>query len=95
MLTEVLSRRLNHPEWGTPDLILIDGGQPQLTAALTATKFKLPVIALAKREEIIFTPRSHIRPPRTSPALHLLQHLRDEAHRFARSYHHQLRDKIN
>ena len=46
MLKQVLSRRLNHPEWGLPDLILIDGGKAQLNAALSLTK--IPVIALAK-----------------------------------------------
>jgi len=93
MLAEVVNRRLRHLEWGTPDLILVDGGKPQLSAILPLTS--IPLITLAKREEIIFTHQGPIKLPRTSSVLRLLQHLRDEAHRFAHSYHRKLRDKIN
>lgn len=92
MMTEVLQRRLNHPEWDLPDLILLDGGLPQLTAGSKTTQ--LPLITLAKRQETIFTPQGPLKLSRASPALKMLQHLRDEAHRFARSYHRQLRDVV-
>lgn len=82
-----------------PDVILIDGGKGQLNAAIDA--FKLLgidppcLISLAKREEEIFRPGDSepIRLGRHSPALRLLQYVRDEAHRFAQHYHHVLRHK--
>ena len=82
-----------------PGLILVDGGKPQLGAALAALKDAgvagIPVISLAKREEIIFTPdhRNGIRLDRTSPALKLVEHVRDEAHRFAIAFHRGRRTK--
>jgi excinuclease ABC subunit C len=93
MMAEILHRRFKHPEWNLPDLIVLDGGLPQLAVGLKATH--IPLITLAKRQEIIFTHQGPIQLPRTSPPLKLLQHLRDQAHRFARSYHRQLRDRIN
>ncbi len=88
-------------KWGLlPSLIVIDGGKGQLSAAWTVVKeFNLedvlPVIGLAKREEEIFMPgvKEPLLLERGSPALHLLQRVRDEAHRFAVSYHRQLRSK--
>ncbi len=81
-----------------PDLILIDGGKGQLAAACdTLQRFalRLPVIGLAKRFEHIFRPEdsSPIVLLPTSPVLHLLQHVRDEAHRFAIRYHRTLRGR--
>lgn len=82
-----------------PDIILIDGGKGQLSAAreaLAAFGVQVPcLISLAKREEEIFTLASQepIRLGRNSVALKLLQHARDEAHRFAQHYHHLLRGK--
>jgi excinuclease ABC subunit C len=81
-----------------PNLVVIDGGKGQLSAALAAMQaFDLPrvaVIALAKREEEVFVP--HRAEPivldRHSPGLQLLQRLRDEAHRFALGFHRQRRD---
>ncbi len=79
-----------------PDLILIDGGLGQLHAALAAFSrmdAKPPrVVSLAKRREEIFVQSRSLpyRLPRTSAALKLLQYARDEAHRFARNYHHLL-----
>ncbi len=93
MLKEVITRRLRHPEWGIPHLLLIDGGKAQLNSLLPLT-YHLPIIALAKREETIFTPKGTLNLPSDHPALHLLQAIRDEAHRFARSYHLKLRDTI-
>ena len=81
-----------------PDLALIDGGRGQLGAAHDALKEvglpELPVIALAKREEEVFLPgrADPVRLEPRSPALHLLQRVRDEAHRFAVGFHRQRRD---
>lgn len=80
-----------------PDVIVIDGGKGQLSAAAGAfdeLEFRPPMmIALAKKEEEIFALGCDepIRLPRRDPALRLLQSVRDEAHRFARHYHHVLR----
>ncbi|HUU36947.1 MAG TPA: excinuclease ABC subunit UvrC [Candidatus Desulfaltia sp.] len=82
-----------------PDLILVDGGKGQLQAAETALRelglTGLAVVSLAKKEEIVFTPKakSGLCIDRTSPALKLLQHIRDEAHRFAVSFHRRRREK--
>jgi excinuclease ABC subunit C len=82
----------------TPNLVVIDGGKGQLSAALAAMQaFDLPrvaVIALAKRAEEVFVPdrSGPIRLDRHSPGLQLLQQIRDEAHRFAIGYHRQRRD---
>jgi excinuclease ABC subunit C len=101
-LREVVRRRcVRLKEEGSrlPDLILVDGGKPQLAAALGALDDAgatgVPVISLAKREEIIFTPenRKGIRLDRTSPALKLIEHVRDEAHRFAVAFHRGRRAK--
>lgn len=80
-----------------PSLVVVDGGRGQLSAALTArdefTTRRVPIIALAKREEHVFT-EGNASPTvlsDRSPALHLLQSVRDEAHRFAVSYHRNLR----
>ncbi len=80
-----------------PDLILIDGGKGQLSAAYAALEelglSSLVAVGLAKREELIFT-RDRDEPlalPRSSPALLLLQQVRDEAHRFAVTFHRQAR----
>jgi len=81
-----------------PDLILIDGGKGQLAAAVSALEelqVKTPVVSLAKRNEEIFFPDKDkaLVLSRRSPALRLLQSVRDEAHRFAVSYHRNLRAK--
>ncbi|HTV47216.1 MAG TPA: excinuclease ABC subunit UvrC [Phycisphaerae bacterium] len=98
-IQEVLTRHYRHAGIGEalyPDVILIDGGLGQLHAALDAfNRMQVApplVISLAKREEEIFV-QGHSLPfklPRTSAALKLLQFARDEAHRFAQSYHHLL-----
>jgi excinuclease ABC subunit C len=103
MLKEILTRRFNN-DWSLPDLIIIDGGKAQLNAGLSVLKkFKLdiPIIAVSKGEGL----RSALAPdklfflgekkplelPLASPALHLIKRVRDEAHRFAISYHKKLR----
>lgn len=97
MLKEVLSRRLKHPEWPLPDLILIDGGKAQLNATLRCLKPEvkhLKVVALAKKINELFLPNK--KKPillKTLPQeiSNLILHIRDEAHRFAISYHRRLR----
>jgi excinuclease ABC subunit C len=90
-------RRLAREGKRLPDLILIDGGRGQLAAALRALAFQgietVPVIALAKREEEILLPGSAepVRLPPRSPVRHLVTRVRDEAHRFAVSYHRRRR----
>jgi excinuclease ABC subunit C len=82
-----------------PDLVLVDGGKGQLHTAQTELArlglAALPVVSLAKREEVVFTPaeKEGLRLDRTAPALKLLQHIRDEAHRFAVTFHRQRRKK--
>ncbi len=84
-----------------PDLVIIDGGKGQLSAALEVMQELgmkgIPIYGLAKEEELLFAPGrpDPIQLPRDSRALYLLQRLRDEAHRFAVSYHRQLRTKRN
>jgi len=82
-----------------PDLILIDGGKGQLNVTIDALKELgleyVPVAAVAKKEERIFT-RSNLDGvvlDDNSDGLRLIQHIRDEAHRFAQKYHHKLREK--
>ena len=82
-----------------PDLVLIDGGKGQLRMALEALQELgldyVPVVALAKREETLFT-RDNLEGIQLeigSEGLHLVQRIRDEAHRFAQRYHHKLREK--
>ncbi|OFW56270.1 MAG: excinuclease ABC subunit C [Candidatus Solincola sediminis] len=82
-----------------PDLIVIDGGDPQLSAALKAIRESgfgdIEIAALAKKMEELYLPgmRESIYLPRDSEALHLLQRIRDEAHRYALDYHHYRREK--
>ncbi len=98
MHKEMIGRRLNHPEWPIPDLIIVDGGRGQVRvvhAELQATNYKLPVFGLAKRMEWLYPPTGEIiKLPKKSLSLRLLQKLRDESHRFAVSYHRKLRDRI-
>lgn len=101
-LAEVIRRRYSRlvaENKRLPDLILVDGGKGQLHAALGALDGlglgRLPVISIAKKEEILFVPGQPegVRLDRTSPALRLVQFIRDEAHRFAISYHRRRREK--
>jgi len=100
MIKEVLQRRLKHQEWPYSDLILIDGGKAQLNAAQEIlTKFNLKqikVMALAKKRNELYVqgqkkPTLLKKLPRQ--IFNLILYLRDEAHRFARAYHHKLREK--
>jgi len=101
MLAEIIRRRyrrLKREGRIFPDLIIVDGGKGQLSAAveaLVSLEVRIPVIAIAKREEEVFLPgkRDPVRLAQDSLALQLVQRMRDEAHRFAISYHRQLRRK--
>lgn len=91
---EVLTRRLRHREWAYPDVIVIDGGKGQLHAVPKTDT--ITYISLAKRFELVFTTTQDepIVLSHHDYALRLLQRIRDEAHRFAITYHRRLRDKI-
>ena len=99
-MQEVVYRRYKDYE-DLPSLVVIDGGKGQLSSALEVIRglglHDLPVIGLAKREEEIFKEgqSESILLDRDSAALHLIQRIRDEAHRFAITYHRKLRGKRN
>jgi excinuclease ABC subunit C len=105
MIQETLRRRFKRGMTGEgvwaikPDLVLIDGGKGQLNAALEVRQelglASIPMASLAKQDEEVFIPGASrsVYIPRDSPALHILQRARDEAHRFAISYHQKLRGK--
>ncbi len=83
-------------DWALPDLIIIDGGKGQLSAAMEVLQelhVDIPTVALAKENEEIFVPGSPdpILLPRSSQGLYLVQRIRDEAHRFGITYHRKLR----
>lgn len=100
-LTEIAKRRKKHLEdWGRADLMIIDGGKGQVQAFYNEFEGEgIPIVGLAKRFETIVIPKKvdgkleyiMVRPQ--GGALHLIQRLRDEAHRFARRYHHKLLNK--
>lgn len=112
MMNEVIMRRLRNYLDGNekfevlPDLFMIDGGKGQLGAALKARDdlgLSVPMVGLAKKQEIIFVPTHknldgsysyrEVVLPLTSPGLMLLRRLRDEAHRFALTFHRKIREK--
>ena len=105
-MKEVLTRRLKRlgePKWEKPDLIIIDGGKGQLSSVMKIVKELdiktgiggIDFVSLAKQEEEVFLPNNSksILLPRDSNALYLIQRIRDEAHRFAITYHRELRGK--
>ena len=101
-MKEVLSRRfkrLGEEGWEKPDLIIIDGGKGQLSSVMQIVEelgvTGIDIVSLAKREEEVFLPNQSksILIPRGSSALFLIQRVRDEAHRFAITYHRNLRSK--
>lgn len=108
MHAEMMERRLNHPEWGIPNLIIIDGGRGQVRSVLsvmsqvsskknnvTIKQFNnIPIFGLAKREEWLYPPEGEIiKLPRKNLGLRVLQKIRNESHRFAITYHKKLRSK--
>ena len=98
---ETVKRRYAHvmnEDEPAPQLAVIDGGPGQLDYALRAVKdlgYEIPMIALAEREELIFTPNNPepLRLGRDDPALQLFQRLRDEVHRYAITTHRNAREK--
>ena len=101
-MVEIMERRYgNEKDWSMPDLIIIDGGKGQLNAALPVIRAMgvtdVPVISLAKRIEEVFIEgeSESIILEHHTPELQLLQQIRDEAHRFAITYHRRLRGKRN
>ena len=92
-LKEVLTRRQNHPEWGEPNLIIIDGGKGQLSSVMKVIKpeWKERVVALAKREEEIFIPgkMGSLKLPKSHPVSLLVQAIRNETHRFGITFYRQ------
>lgn len=97
MHKEMLQRRLGHKEWPMPDLILIDGGRGQAKAAQEVVgkwNLRIPIYGLAKRMEWLYPPEGEIlKLPMKSLSLKLLRKLRDEAHRFAVTYHRKLHQR--
>lgn len=113
MMQEILKRRFNHDEWHSPDLVIVDGGKGQVSAAQEIlTGLNIPLIGLAKREETIVIPNTtviairqlaekqahetnftEVLLPRNTKALQLMMRIRNEAHRFAITYHRKLRSK--
>ena len=104
MMQEVLKRRfkkaLIDDSWKLPNLIVLDGGKGQLSAGNQVLKemgIDVAMISLAKREEILIYMDGdefvEVKLDRTDESLKLIQRLRDEAHRFAKKYHHHLRVK--
>ena len=97
MMKEVIQRRMKHTEWDLPELLIVDGGKGHVSSVSEILKEKsidIPLIGLAKREEIIITSDfEEIKLPKNSPALQLMMRIRNEAHRFAITYHRKLRSK--
>ena len=99
MINEVIKRRyfrLLEEESQLPDLILIDGGKGQLNAALDSLQslgLKTPCVSLAKENEEVFIPhqKTPIVIPKNKPSLKILQHARDETHRFGVAYNRTIR----
>ena len=101
-MKEVLTRRLSHlgeKNWYKPDLMIIDGGKGQLSSVMEIIEgmgiTDIDVVSLAKKHEEVFLPKQSapVILPQNSSALFLFQRIRDEAHRFAITYHRKLRSK--
>lgn len=105
MLQEAIQRRQNHPEWGLPDLMVIDGGRGQLRAVKLVCTLANPIISIVKNPDRLVLAINDLENPghfttkiialdTDHPALKLIQQLRDEAHRFAKKQHSRLRDNF-
>jgi len=106
-IKQIIQRRLKHNEWLYPQLILVDGGKTQVSAAFKAIKEKnlqnqIALLGLTKEDETIIIPQirnqkiqswKKINLPKSSLELKLLQHIRDESHRFAQNYYKKLNKK--
>lgn len=101
MLAQILNRRFNkNQDWPKPDLVMLDGGPGQLSVVkkeLAKFDINLPLVALAKLEELLYTSNkpTPIKLPANSAALLLLQELRDEAHRFGITFYRSQHRKTN
>lgn len=100
MMREVLSRRIKHTEWPVPQFLLVDGGKTQVSAArevLEQANWQVPLAGLAKREEELVIPKlggfEIVRLPLSGRAIKVVMRIRDEAHRFAITYHRLLRSR--
>lgn len=96
MIEEVLGRRFLHKEWNYPQLIVIDGGLGQISSATSALKkldINIPIMGLAKKFERPVVVGRYLNLNPEDPALNLLKRIRDEAHRFAKTYHKLLRSR--
>ncbi len=106
MLKEALKRRQKHPEWGKPNLVIVDGGKAQVRAGISSWNWTVPIIGIAKNPDRFVIPMQHyrdektnrlkikyeiIRLPEDHPTLQLVQQIRDESHRFAKKQHVRLR----
>jgi excinuclease ABC subunit C len=97
--TPLRGERSDGLTWALPDLVILDGGKGQLSAGLDALadagRLQIPIVALAKEREELFRPDQNapVVLPRTSQGLYLVQRIRDEAHRFAVTYHQSVRAK--
>ncbi len=98
MMAEVLARRFTNKDWPRPDLVMLDGGRGQLSTVMRifkAYKIDVPLVALAKQEELLYLPNKK-KPTKLesdAPGLLLLESLRDEAHRFGINYYRSLHRK--
>jgi len=100
MIKEIISRRVRHNDWDMPNLMIIDGGRTQLQAALSVLPWDIPIAGIAKHpDKLVVYNRNRqkferLTLPPQNPATKLIQALRDESHRFAKKYHHQLRSQL-
>lgn len=95
MMQEMIERRFKRNDWPVPSLVVIDGGKGQVSSVdkiFKTMNVNIPLVGLAKKEEIIITSDlKEINLPSDSKPLHLIMKIRDEAHRFAITYHKKLR----
>ncbi len=104
MMKEAIQRRQKHKEWGVPSLLVIDGGKGQLRAALSVWKWSVPIVSVVKNPDRLVIPLFQdpenrsiknlqyniVNLRKDHPTLHILQHVRDESHRFAKKQHERL-----
>lgn len=98
-LRQVIKRRLQHKEWSYPDLIVVDGGIPQLSIVSEVVPSEIPLIALAKKRETIYFYDNKnkivsLNLPIEDPVLNLFRNLRDEVHRLANSFHRKRQNNL-
>ena len=96
MLREVLERRLQHKEWPSPEIIFVDGGWGQVNAATDILKNKIPVVGIAKglsrKNDRFIYDKNNLELERIIQIFpDLFKQIRDEAHRFAITFHRQRR----